>query len=739
MESLPEKELTLRDLLTIYRRRRKTIYGTLFSFILLGALYCAICTRRYEAKGTIQVQKSSADAMNLSNLMSSAEGAGDALSANIDLQTQANILQSDTLALETIKALHMETTKDFRPRWNPGSWLLELFSPSGPPDAPNVALEDAPRRRRRALKVFSRNLKVKPVSGTRLIEIDYSNPDPKLAAAVVNTLTQSLADYSFETRYNATNLASQWLSGQLSELRKNSEDLQAKVVALEKESGVYSLGTTDAQGREQAYSGILDQLQQATSAMDAAEQNRILKGAVAHAAESGDAEMLSGLAGNAVGQSPAMTNSLTLIQNLRQQEATATATLQQLEAEYGPDYPKVIDLRSSVAGLQRSIRDEINRLRGRAQSDYQIAQQTATGAEQQYEQVKKRADLLNDKAIEFAILSQESQESRELYEDLLKRLKEAGILEGLRSSNITVVDPGRVPAKPDKPNVPLYMAIALGGGLFFGCLGALVIDTLDNKVNGIPDIEQVTGQTVLGALPFVEDTPGKGYVVAMESPDSIFTEAVRSLRTAILLWRSETPPKVLLITSSIAGEGKSGVSANLAAVLAQYGRRVLLVDADLRRGTLRKRLRLAQGPGLSAMLSGQDAEIVAIDGVSNLYALQAGTAPPNPSELLDSDAMRARLEIWKKQFDFVILDGTPVLPVTDAVALNVLADATLLVARNGLVEKPQVRRSYQTLLRDGKHPVGVVLNGLRMGDNDYYGYYGYRKDPYGSSERSHDA
>ena len=161
------------------------IYGTVLAVVVLAALYCAVATRRYEATGTLQVEKESSDAMGLESLMSSASGASDALDANINLQTQANILQSDTLALSTIEALHLEGTKDFQPHWNPIRRVLELFSPSGTADSPGVPLENAPERRRRALKIFQANLKVKPVSGTRLIEIDYLNPDPQLAAAEI--------------------------------------------------------------------------------------------------------------------------------------------------------------------------------------------------------------------------------------------------------------------------------------------------------------------------------------------------------------------------------------------------------------------------------------------------------------------------------------------------------------------------------------------------------------------------
>lgn len=734
MDTLPEKELTLRDLLSIYRRRSRIVYGTLLVFIVLGALYCAISTRRYEAKGTIQVQKQGSDAMGLESMMSgAADSASDALGANINLQTQANILQSDTLALRTIEDLHLEQTQDFKQHWNPIGMVLGWFTPDGVTDQPNADLECAPQRRRRVLRIFAKNLKVKPVGGTRLIEVSYLNPDPNVAAAVVNKLTQSLIDYSFRTRYDATQQASQWLSGQMGDLRQESENLQAKVVDLQKETGVYSLGMMDAQGREQAYSGVLDQLQQTTAALNAAKQNLILKGAVAHAAETGDAEMLSGLAGNQiVGQSQAVANSLSLIQNLRQQEATQQANLQEMQAKFGSSYPKLAEIRGSLAGIDRSLREEIVRVKGRAESDYRIAQQTEAGTEQQYGLAKQQADKLNDKAVQYAIVRQEAEESRGLYEDLTKRLRAAGVLEGLKPSDITVVDPGRVPAKPSKPNVPLYMAITLGGGFFLGCCGALLVDTLDNKINSIEDVEGLIGKTVLGALPFVKEEDGKGSVISVTVPQSPYAESIRAIRSALLLWQSSAPPKVVLVTSSLAGEGKSSFSTNLAAMLAQQGHRVLLIDADLRRGQLYKRFDLKSRPGLSEILAGlgKNTSISSALDIPKLFVLPAGTTPPNPSELLGSQSMGTYIEQWRQEYDFVILDGAPLLPVTDSVSLHALADASILLVRSGVAEKPQVKRSYQMLTKNADHLVGVVINGLRANSESYYGYYGYKKYGY---------
>ncbi len=742
MESALEKELTLRDLLTVYRRRRSVIFGTFIAIVVLGALYCVICTRRYEAMGSVQVQKESADAMGLSSLMSSAaDSTSDALGANINLQTQANILQSGTLALRTIEDLHLEGTQDFKPRWNPIGAVLGMVSPSGIADPPSAKLENAPQRERAALQVFSKNLKVKPVGGTRVIEISYSNPDPKVAAAVVNNLMQSLQDYNFQTRYNATNQASIWLSSQLSELRQESENLQAQVVNLQKESGVFSLGTTDSQGREQAYSGVLDRFQETTAALTQAEQNRILKGAISQAADSGDAEMLSGLAGNTSINSQGANNSLMVIQNLRQQEATQQAALQEAEAKYGPSYPKLDEMRASIASLEHAIAREAVRLRDRAKSDYAIAAQAEVGTRRQYEKLKDDAGKLNDKAISYAILRQEAEESRGLYEDLLKRLKEAGVLEGLRSSNITVIDPGRVPAKPKTPNVPLYMAVSFGVGLFIGNLAALVVDTLDNKINSIAEVEEIVGQRILGATPFSDLAPRSSTLhspISLQSPQSTYTESVRAVRTALLLTSgaSEHGGSVVLVTSAIPGEGKTLFSANLAVVLAQSNRKVLLVDIDLRRGTLRRSLGLPARPGLSEMLANQDPQspIVSLfPELPQLHVLLAGGTPPNPSDLIEA-GIRARIAQWRKEYEFIVLDSPPVLPITDAVQLNPLADITVLVCRVRFTERMQLRRAHRILTADSKHYLGVVLNGLRPHDESYYGYYGYRKYGYSYGE-----
>jgi succinoglycan biosynthesis transport protein ExoP len=734
----PEKELTLRDLLHIFRRRRSIIYGTAGVVFVVTILVCAFSTRRYQATGTIQVQNESSNGLDPSSLIGAAS-ATDALNGDINIQTQASILQSNTLALRTIHNLRLEDTPDFRPKFSPLGWVLGLLSPGDSSAQANFAPGNEPRRQTKALAAFRKNLIVKPLGGTRLIEIDYLNQDPKIAAAVVNELVRELVEFSFETRYKATEAASQSLSKQLADLRLRSENLQARVAQMQRESGIYSIGTTDAQGREQAYSAVLDQFQRAATTLSDASQNRILKEAIYEATKSGDAEMLSSLAGNAFGvaASSGITNSLTTIQNLRTQEAKLQGQLDQLKIKFGPGYPPVAELQANINGLEHAIQQEIGRIGERARNDYQVADQTWKDAQHNYNDQKVKADALNNKAIQYIITRQEADDSRLLYEDLLKRLKEAGILQGLKPNTITVVDQALIPAAPKKPNVPLYLAAGLACGLFLGSGGVLLVDSLDNTIQHASAIEQL-GFPLVGVLP--KYNSNQRSIEIWANPKSRYSEAVRNLRSLLVTTKIGAPPKVILITSAIPGEGKTTLSMNLAASFVQQGRRVLLLEADMRRPALRTNVGLPGRNGLSLLLAGESSEsaIVVHPQVPGLFLLPEGTIPAFPSELLQSDRMRDLLRELRERFDVIVIDAPPVLPVVDARVLSEMADLTVQIVRFGVTTKTSLRRANDLLNAYSKRTVGIVLNGVGEGSSAYHDYYGYREFHYWGKEANHE-
>ena len=732
LNTLPDKDPTLRDLLRIFNRRRRTVFVTAVVVFVLAACACIFMTRRYTANSVIQLEKSSSDSLGLDSLMGAASGgASDSLSVNIDLQTQASILQSEALALKVIKDLNLERNEDFKPHFSPVGWVMGLVSPRGPADPPHANLEDSPIRRGRV--AFGNNLKVKVTAGTRLLEVDYTNRDPKVAAAVVNHLVQALIDYTFQTKFTATNQVSQWLEGQLGDLRKQSEQLQSRVVALQQGSGIFGVGGTDPQGKPVIYSPILDRLQQSTAQLSQAQMNRVLKASVAEVVKTGNAELISQLSGTSIASSSGqgVTNSLTLIQNLRLQEATLQSQIAQDASQFGAAYPKLIQERASLQGVQQALQDEIKRVAARVENDLDVASKAERGARVVYDGDRTAAEKLNDKSIEYAILSKEADQSQELYQDLLKRLKEAGILEGLHSSNVTVVDPASTPAKPSKPQVPLYLALGLGLGMFLGCCAALLVDAVDNKIQGAEEIEGLQ-IPLLGIAPQIEAKSGsRAIMLDPRHADAAFGESVRRLRSGLLISCSGRPPQVLLVSSGSPGEGKSTVALNLAASLSQYDKKVLLVEADMRRPVLRQRLGLDGTDGLSGALSDRDAtpQIVAVPNNPNLYFLAGGSVPPYPAELLGSQRMHTLMEDWRAEFDFIVLDSPPVLPVTDSQLLAELADAVVLLARVGFTTKPALERAYKLLFMHRKDParpaIGVLLNFVSRRSSAYYGYYGY--------------
>jgi succinoglycan biosynthesis transport protein ExoP len=731
-----EKELTISDLWSVCTRQRAVILGTVALCLLAAIAYCATATRLYKAISQVQVQKESADGLGLDN--ANAQGAaGDALDANITLQTQAQVLQSDSLALQVIKQLNLEENKDFKPKWSPIGWALGLVAPAGVKDPSNASLDDSPGRRTHLVKTFESRLQVKPISGTRLIEVSYLNPDPKVAAQVVNSLVQGLIEYNFETRHNATQEVSGWLSAQLGDLRKQSEDLQAKVVSLQHDSGVFTLGQVDNQGHEQTYTPVLDRLQQSTSQVAQAQSARIMKGAVYEAVKSGDAELISGLSGSAMAAaSPGVANSMNLIQTLRGQEAAAQAQVETMSAKFGPGYPKLAEAQATLAGIQKSIKDESTRIATRAKNDYKIAESVENNARAEFNEEKQQANALNSKAIEYEMARQEAQQSRTLYQSLLGKVKEADVLAGLRSSNITLVDPARPASRPAKPNVLLFLAASLCGGLFLGVCGALVRDSTDTKIQDLPALEAYFGEAPYAVLPRDRE---QGLMKEPSTPGIVattaYTEAVRSLRTSIMRESVTRPPQVILVTSSVPGEGKSKLSSNLAVLLAQQNKRVLLVDGDLRTPTLHTRFNLPTSAGLTSVLGSEEdmigsARLPAASVMRGLDVMTAGPMSRYPSELLASERMTRLVEQWRHDYDFVVVDGAPVLPVTDSVILSTHADLALVVARHRMTEKQSLERTYSILQSQGTRKIALVLNCVEPSSRTYFDYYGYNHCKY---------
>src|SRR4029077_651571 len=338
---------------------------------------------------------------------------------------------------------------------------------------------------------------------------------------------------------------------------------------------------------------------------------------------------------------------------------------------------------------------------------------------------------------------------RVLYEHLLEKLKEAAVLAGVRSSDLHVLDPAQIPTRPANPNVPLYVGFGALAGLFLGLVSTFVIETMDRAIRDVEEIETTTYVPVLGVIPDASLTPRTGLkhwltasmregrsgaaqnALLLSLRNSAVGEDFRSVRTSLLLSRPDEPAKIIMVTSGMALEGKSFTSLNLAAALACNGGRMLLVDADLRRGTLSSVLNQHSGIGLSQVLLREidpAAAYTQIEDLPGLKFMPAGNSPRHPSELMGSQQRIAMIESWRKQFDYVLIDTPPVMAVTDAAVLSPKVDAVIVVVRSGFTNWRLIHRTIR-LLRDVQVArLGVLVNSVDVRSPEYYHYAGFYGD-----------
>ena len=702
---------SLWDYWPILLRHKWMILSAVVVAMAMGLVIAVTTTPIYEAVGRVVINREGADAAGLKSADAST-GDDDYM---VSMDTQTHVLQSDAIAKLVIAKLNLDSNPAF----------------AGKGAAPRNTSDPSPLQSRTIdsgteaglVGKFHRSLQISSIPRTRLLEIRFSSSDPALAAKVVNTVIDTYIEQNYKTHLDATTRTSDWLTQQLSELQMKVQESQEKLVRYQKDHGI--LGIDE---KENIITSKLDEL---NKELTSAEADRMQKESVYRLASSGDPDLLSNL------------DPTSPLIKLRSQEEDLHRQRAEASVKFQPTYPKVAELDNELAAVEADIKIEVNRLAAKYKKDYLTALERERLLRASLENQKNEENQLNESAIEYSLLKRDLESNRQLYEGLLQKLKEAGVMTGLRSSNVRIVDPASPPTAPSSPNIPRNLAMSLLLGLAGGVSLAFILESRDDSVHSLEQAQLIASLPPLAVIPLAnrslrslpeKSRRGEGAPAAASAsrPKSQIAEAYRALRTSILLSRAGQAAKVLMVTSALPQEGKTTTSVNLAIVLAQHDARVLLIEGDMRRAGISPIFGMRSEEGLSTVLTQNtptESAIQDVPGIPNLFLMPAGPAPPNPAVLLGSSRTRDMLAALESKFDYIIIDTPPVLSVTDAVLLSKLADATVLVIRAGATSKAALRRACDVLSQVDARTIGLVLNACDAHEPDQY-YYGGRYRSY---------
>jgi tyrosine-protein kinase Etk/Wzc len=745
------EEVHLTDYLNVIMRRRRIFLFSFISLFVGVALYTFMMKPVYEAGATLHVRDDKGGKGGILGDLAM-------LNSSNPVDSEIEILKSRTNAEEVVKRLHLTraiskkskgllvTIADFSSTSTEPDYTVELTEPGSfkvkaadgtPPilgtsgqliRTPNLTLliseiKGQPgdsfrlqqRNFNRTVAGLKNAVKASEVGKkTNIIKVAYSNTDPILARDVVNTLVQAYLDQTISFKTEEASRTVKFVEDQLKGTRDELDQSEKNLQAYKSASGVVKLDTEAEElikklsEIERDRAAVALQRKQVDFALAALQEAR-RKGQV---------------------YTPAVFKDDPLIASMATRLTELEVQRRGLVSENTESHPQVKALQVQIDQLQRKIQAtyETSRLN--------LAKQE-TNIQQQLLQYEDKMRTLPAAERDLARLLRLSKVNADIYMFLLQKHEEARIVKASTISNINVVDPAITPDAPLKPQKRKNLMLGLLVGLMFGVGAAFFMDYLDDTIKDEEEAKRALGWPLLATIPAIDSPSGADVpaarLVVLNDPKSSVSEAFRGLRTAIHFSSLRRDSKVIMITSSFPGEGKTTLAANLALTFAQAGNRVLMVDCDLRRPSLNTIFGISRTPGITEVLAGDVSldEALCTTDIENISLLPAGTIPPNPAELLGSASIREHLAELRVRYDIVILDAPPVIPVTDAPLLTAFADLVVVVVESGRIPIKAAQRMKE-LLQSVQAPVsGFVLNDRTSLYSDIYGKGYYGKGYYG--------
>jgi succinoglycan biosynthesis transport protein ExoP len=725
-----DQEVHLGEYWQVVVKRRRTIGICVVAALLVGTAVSLISPATYRATAVLDVEKEKMSLVDISS-------AQQAYPYDPEfLPTQTKLMKSREVAQRVVSRLKLAENDELNP---PKKGFFSFIPADSSKDAePGLAAN------------IQKSIEVVPVRGTNLVELSFVARSPKLAAAVANAIADSYIDWNLESKYQVVGQASQFLTAQIEQLRSETD---AKEQQLQAYGRLKDIISTDPQSNV-----TTQRLESLNKDYADAVADRVAKEARYHEVQTARADTIA--------------DSLGLVSQLRGEQAKMEREYAEKLNLFKPEWPAMQQMKAQIdkgrQHLASVVQDTVAKARDVARNEYQTAVRREESLKAVMQGQKSEAMTLNTNAVEYNNLKVEVETKRALLDTLLKRNAETQVtsrLRGERLSNVRVVDRALPPRSRFRPSyrqngmLSLFLGAALGVGLAF------LLEYLDRSLRTPEQVERVLKLPALGVVRSTHAASrayGYGYVKRLRKksagagegeenaqiellphyqPRSTIAESYRGFRTALLLSRAGGV-KTIAITSTVPGEGKTSTALNLAVVLAQLGRRVLLVGADLHKARMHEILHISNRAGLVSILAENLAPseaAIKINNIPGLFVIPSGPNSPNPSALLASDTMTKFMTFASTHFDHVVLDTPPVGPVADALIIGNFCDGVVLLVKGGSTPREQVIRARDKLQRANVRVLGVLINNLADDEPGYGKYYSYYGTPHGEKSATREA
>lgn len=699
-------------------KRKVAIVAFGLAVALLAAVVVFVMTPVYRATVTVLIEANKSKVLSIEDVYSG-------ISQNREyFQTQVEIIKSREVAVKAIIKTKLWEREEFDPREKSKSWVGSILASTGFTDDlekkewTELALAEA------IYTGFSKRLTIEPIRLSQLAKISFESKDAELSALVANAVADVYIENDLDARYKVTKQASSWLQERLSSLKTKLDESERALQTFREKEGIVDV-------KNAAQSGAGKQIEEVTQRLVETRMKRA-------EAENAYNQIKNAPKGADLSSLPAVIKN-TIVGEAKKQEGEAERRLSEIAQRYGTEHPKYLQGEGELKAARDNVKRQVDMVVSSVTREYEAARGTERALEGIMASARGSVQTINRKEFELGVLDREVESNRQMYDMFMKRAKETNVAGDLQSAVARVVDPAVVPNKPVKPQKVQIILIAFVLGLFIGVLSSLLLDRLDNTLKTTEDIETKLKHPLLTTLPLLDKSEVERTSTArlfLDQPKSLYSEAIRTARTGVLLSAIDLDKRILLVTSSLPGEGKTTFSINLAMAHA-HTKKTLLIDSDMRRPAVSKGLDLGKGSkGLSNLVSGTatlEECLQTVEG-SNLMILPSGTIPPNPLELLLSQKFKDTLAQLSETFDIIIIDSPPVELVSDALVISALTTGVIYVVKALDTPYQLARKGLQRLRRADGQILGVVLNKLDFAHAEkYYGEYsGYGKYGYGT-------